>query len=91
MLSTDVGTKKQLFSQHKKYGVLEWREMDQVAAEDKLRVFTFGNTRLLPRSVSLGELRKISAEHTKKELQLQGPNRISSDMSRKILNVSTEA
>lgn len=91
MLSTDVGTKKQLFSQHKKYGVLEWREMDQVAAEDKLRVFTFGNTRLLPRSVSLGELRKIAAEHTKKELQLQGPNRISSDMSRKILNVSTEA
>lgn len=91
MLSTDVGTKKQLFSQHKKYGVLEWREMDQVAAEDKLRVFTFGNTRLLSHSVSLGALRKIAAEDTKKELQLQGPNQISSNMCRMILDVSAEA
>ena len=64
---------------------------EHVAAEDKLRVFTFGNTRLLSHSVSLEELRKIAAEDTKKDLQLQGPNRISSDMSRKILNVSAEA
>ena len=90
MESAEVGTKKELFSKHKKYGVLDWEEMDEVKAEDKLRVFTFGNTRPLAMPITLKQLKQLAGRYMDKKLQLQSPNRIPNMMCTQILELGVE-
>lgn len=85
MLSAEIGTKKDLFSKHKKYGVLDWEEIKELKADDKLGVFSFENTRYLVHPVAYKQLALFAEECMQKNLQLQCPNRIPNALCKRLL------
>lgn len=90
MQSAEIGTKKELFSKHKKYGVLEWEEIKELRAQDTLRVFSFENTRYLMHPVTHNKLTLYAEECMPKHLQLQCPNRIPDVLCKRLLETSME-
>lgn len=90
MQSAEIGTKKDLFSKHKKYGVLDWEEIKELKAQDSLRVFSFENTRYLMRPVTHKVLTSFAQECMQKKLQLQCPNCIPDTLCRRLLDNSME-
>jgi len=85
MRSVDVGTKKELFSRHDKYGVLSWNEMGTVNAADVIRVFSFDNTRMLNSPISLECLKQLIKSTENKEVQLVSPNLVTNTVACKLI------
>lgn len=88
MSDVDSGTLKELYNQHRKYGVLNWEEITtlfQAAPTKRIQAFRFESTCMFKKNMTCAEFKKLYLSRTGKEPNLQGPFKLDSVLAQDVL------
>lgn len=88
MSDVDTGTLKELYNQHRKYGVLNWKEITTLFHAEptkRIQAFQFENTCMFKKNMTCAEFKKLYWSRTGKEPNLQGPFKIDVDLAQDVL------